>query len=341
MRNETRRARLHAAGVITLALVGLAGWARGAEDADQPAYDYLEYAVYVDDLELRAEPSLEAKVLTVLPAGAVVKRNSPLAGGEEVDEKLPPGSRGSKEVDGIYWEKVRAGDIYGWVVYKYIMPRPLYEAYREADRLGKAGDAAGMLAAIEAAAPATYGFAVPSPDGRKVVVDASTEYEYNPYFGADYSLYFESGKGLVFFGGDLTIEGLWSPDSRYYAFVEPWRYLDGGFFSLFDAETHERKGLGDTNRAAPKEYLNGYFVWLNFQYVSSDENEIPELAAYELASGATAVLLKADAASLRKNEYGREEVKLVPAGPLPPAFEGSRLYEEFNGAYVATLPPPA
>jgi hypothetical protein len=332
MKNETRKARLYAAGVAALALMGFSGCARGTEDAEKPAYDYLEYAVYVDALNLCAEPSLEAKVLAVLPAGAVVKRNSPLPLREEVDERL---LAGSKEVDGIYWEKVRAGDIYGWVVYEYIMPRPLYEAYREADRLGKAGDAAGMVAAIEAAAPATHGFAVPSPDGRKVVVDASTEYEYNPYFGPDYSLYFESGKGLAhLFGGRLTTHGLWSPDSRYFAFRDARGYAEAKFVFLFDTVTHQYDGLGYTNDAAPMEYSNGHFIWLCFGA------EGPELAAYELASGETTLLLKADAASSRKNEYGREEWKLVPAGPLPPALEGSRLYEEFNGAYVATISFP-
>jgi hypothetical protein len=338
MKNEIMRRRLSLAGVMTLALIGFAGFASGTEAADQPEFDYLEYTVYVDALNLRVEPSLKADVLAVLPAGAVVKTN-PYQPTGEVDENLPIYLPRSENVDGIYWTKVRAGDIYGWVAEEYIMPRPLYDAYREADRLGKAGDAAGMLAAIEAAGPATYGFAVPSPDGRKVVVSAITDYEYNPFFGAGYSLYFETGKGLGLFGRQLTTEGLWTPDSRYYASVKPWGYIEGGFFLLFDAETYEQKGLGDTNDAAPMEYLKGYFVWLTFQYVSSYENEIPELTAYELASGKTTVLLKADAASLREGEYGREELQLVPAGPLPAALEGSLLYGEFNGAYVGTLPP--
>jgi hypothetical protein len=330
--------RFHTTAYIILTLVGLANCALSDEAVYQPEFDYLEYTVYVDALNLRAEPSLKADVLAVLPAGAVVKTNSYHPTGE-VEENLPIYLPRSEIVGGIYWTKVRAGDIYGWVAEEYIMPRPLYDAYREADRLGKAGDAAGMLAAIKAAEPATYGTAVPSPDGRKVVVSAITDYEYNPFFGADYSLYFETGKGLGLFGRQLTTEGLWTPDSRYYASVKPWGYIEGGFFLLFDAETYEQKGLGDTNDAAPMEYLKGYFVWLTFQYVSSYENEIPELTAYELASGETTVLLKADAASLREGEYGREELQLVPAGPLPAALEGSLLYEEFNGAYVATVPP--
>jgi hypothetical protein len=88
MKNGTKRSRRYAAGVITLALIGLGGWARGAETADRPAIDCLEYAVYADGLDLRAEPSLQAKVLAVQAAGAVVKTNVFVPAGNLTENSL-------------------------------------------------------------------------------------------------------------------------------------------------------------------------------------------------------------------------------------------------------------
>jgi len=220
-------------------------------------------------------------------------------------------------------------------VYEYIMPRPLYEAYREADRLGKAGDAAGMAAAIEAATAAQEGDAVPSPDGRKVAVAVPVYDDCNPYYGWLPFLYFETGKGLVRCTGRTRTLGLWSPDSRYFALAKRWETRTDVVKTvyMFDTLTLDQKFLGYTNDAAPMEYLNGYFIWLFF----GDEG--PELVAYEPATGETTVLLRCGEVTTRWDVDGfcQDEFKLVPAGPLPPALEGSRLYEEFNGTYVEDI----
>ena len=267
-------------------------------------------------LNLRAEPVADAKILAVLKAGAVVTYD--------------PFSVGRTRINGVNWVKVRAEDADGWIEGEYIMPRYIYAAYREAIRLGKAGDAAGMITAIRTTADGLGQDAddvVPSPDGRKVVVDTPGDVMYNPYFGDIGTLYFEAGKGLARFGFDLEAEGVWSPDSRYFAHTR-WAGYGWPSFFLFDTVTNVEEWLGGTCNAATIEYVDGYFVWLN------SRNNEPELAAYELATGETTVLLKGDDTTLRRNSQGIEELKLVPAGPCPPPLKGSRLYEKFNGAYV-------
>jgi hypothetical protein len=286
-----------------------------------PGQEELEYAVYVDALNLRAEPGMDAKIITVLKAGDVVAHDR-----FRVEHA---------EADGVYWIKVRAAGGEGWLDYEYITPRYIYDAYREASRLGKAGDTAGMVTAIKAAAAGLgqgTDDVVPSADGRKVIVGTLADVTYNPYFGDIGTLYFETGKGLVYSGFDLEAEGVWSADSRYFAYVESY-YDDSAGFFLFDTVTGVGKRLGSTYDAASIEGVDGYFIWLDFK-LTGDYVE-PWLAAYELATGETVVLLQADVTTLRDGAHGGHEVKLVPVGDAPAVLRASDLFKEYDGAYVA------
>ena len=336
-------------------------WVRYVDVVPAPLYDYLgrvdklsvlswwvkdgtpgwrpkEQVVCPPTLELRAEPAPDAKVVAVVTSGETVAVDQAWGTGDGADE--------GPHWYGRYWAPVRAGGSFGWADIDYMVPPVLYDAYREADRLGKAGDAAGMVAAARAAWPTSVKTMNISPDGRKLVVWALGPED--SYISCP--VYFEAGKGLAQVGAPSVV-GFWSRDSRYFASVDLSFYTqDIGDFYLFDTTPPGYVHLGETWKhdfTDAAEYVAGYVVWLNFRYVSGPWGpDEPELAAYEVATGKTTVLLTADDATLRptrdeRTEYDPGEVKLVPAGPppgaLPPpaALTGSRLYKKFNGAYVA------
>jgi len=268
----------------------------------------LEYTVCADTLYLRAQPSSAAKILAVLNTSTIVRsyRNDC-----ESDENA------------VYWQKVKVDGIEGWAVGKYLIPTYIYDAYREADRLGKAGDTSGMIAAIKAANRtfskdgSSWGDIRHSPDGRKMFEYKPQDIRFSDYSPAvDFCwlgiFYFETGKGLVQ-RWDLEMDGVWSPDSRYYICTEYVR-LGAAPLYLLDTSTDEEKLLGYVKGNI--EYLKGYFIWLDFK--PTDQYGEPRLAAYELATGNTIFLLKADPATLKKAEHPELEVKLVPADPIPP-----------------------
>jgi hypothetical protein len=326
------------------------GWVRYVNVVPAPLYDYLgrvyklsvlsqwvkdgtpgwrpeEKVVCPPTLELRAEPAPDAKVVAVVTSGETVAVDQGWGTGDGADD--------GPHWYGRYWAPARAGGSFGWADIDYMVPPVLYDAYREADRLGKAGDAAGMVAAARAAWPTSVKTMNISPDGRKLVVWALGPED--SYISCP--VYFEAGKGLAQKGAPDN-EGIWSPDSRYFAFVDRSFYTaDIGDFYLFDTTKPGYAHLGATWKhdfTDAAEYVDGYVVWLNFRYVPGPWGpDEPELAAYEVATGKTTVLLRADDTTLRRTQDETEEVKLLPAGPRPRVLKGSRLYNKFNGAYVA------
>jgi hypothetical protein len=122
------------------------GWVGGRSILRAYVYNVLESATVLDDtgepyvvwgphVSLRANPGAAARTLTTLPAGTAVADT-----GYEV---LP--------LEDGFWRLVRAGATVGWVPDRDILLPDYYEAFRKADELAKAGDAEGMVAAIEEA----------------------------------------------------------------------------------------------------------------------------------------------------------------------------------------------
>ena len=328
------------------------------EKAGELAKLYDHYIVYVDKLNVRAEPSPGAEVVATLAAGTRVASMC-----AEV-----------AEVDNAFWRKVRAGDKVGWLEDRYILPEELYNAFRRADEQGKAGDAKGMAAAIKEGVNKSgtlyvdpedawdispgglKAFAhVPMPDGR------DSEYPVErvwPRMNLKPCLYFANGRGLAdYFPLGGYEGGSWTADSRYYAFrdntVDIYIYLYS--FKLLDTEGWKLLDLGlisDIEGQGEVEFFDGYVVWLDQKiipyqvvkrlpvYVTHE----PALRAYEISTGKGFSLLAADMSAVKAEEHPRStiygayhEVKLVPARSCPPALTGSELYKKYNGAYVLAL----
>jgi hypothetical protein len=309
---------------------------------------------------MRAEPSSEAEVVTVLGRGDEVADL-----GEEV-----------KEVGDFWWRHVRAGDNEGWVNDSYALPGGFYDAFREADELGKAGKADAMVTAaweggekigIWGRRDASNRV---SPDGKKVVLigawstDGDMDWGWGyPWGGRVYSpfpvLFFVSGKGLVdYFRSYDDIEGEWSPDSRYYVYTARpvAEYVSGAALWYFDSETGERVSVGATKILHPSgggveyELTDGYLIWTGVEAVEEPgppllekDSTTPALAACELATGRKMKLLEADLDTLGGEEecetgcFGIRyyPVKMVTADPCPcpPAVEKSDLYIKYHDKY--------
>jgi len=113
---------------------------------------------------LRAEVFDAAEKLTTLAAGTTVADVGHDVVGIEDD----------------LWRLVRAGDNLGWVADRYVLPGRLYETFKKADELGKAGQGKAMVAAaIDGGWKLQFDeydrvmgkrFYDVSPDGLKVIV---------------------------------------------------------------------------------------------------------------------------------------------------------------------------
>jgi len=283
-----------------------------------------KYVVYANPVNLRAEPSSEAKVVTTLTAGTTVETHGYWGYVED------------KSQSGVYWFPARYGTYCGWLTYECIILSDLFEKYGEAHRLGTTGDAKGMVKSLQAITAPYQGSLNISPDSHKIVIMGIPPHD-EPMFPI-VPLYFESGKGLAKAGSPLSVVGLWSPDSRYFAFVHDRDYMGSmGRFYLFDTSQSEYISLGTTlnsyyKRHDAMEYLDGHIIWVNFKYTSG--YAIPELVAYELASGIVTILLKGDLNTVRSVGDNNHEMRLIPPVPKPDVFKNSRLYRKYNGRYI-------
>jgi hypothetical protein len=330
--------------IIAFAVTVVTTLALASPAAAQEAEEYVEYVVWVDALNLRAEPSPEAEILKILKRGRRVGNLS-----EAVTE-----------VEGRYWRRVEIEGETGWVPDQRVLPDYFYDPFRKADELARAGDAEGMIAAaIEGLKEVghledkeDYCYRV-SPDGEKVFVDL--EYGEPPRWGLGYPdvryvfqpvpvLYFVNSLGLakyLFF--DAHIPGEWSEDSRHYVCAEPY------WIELIDTGEWGRKRLGARNYTedAPDfEISGGYVIWLSWEEPKKrlpspfDEGlSVPVLLAYNLDNGEVIRLLEADLSTLKDKShscdvgYDYYEIKMAPTGLYPPDLEDSELYKRLSGAY--------
>lgn len=302
-----------------------------------------EFVVFVDTLNLRAEPSKEAAVVTRLSRGARLVNKSEVA----------------VKAERRFWRQVEAGGRTGWVADEYVLPALFYEAFVKADDLGRAGDGEGMIAAaLEGLRKAGYSedredrcYRL-SPDRRKLFV--TLEYVEPPDWcmgypdiGYDFQpvpvLYFVCGRGLVkylFF--DIFLGGEWTSDSRYIVYAESYS------IELIDTEEWSRKGLGGRNykTGVPDfEIVDSYVIWLSWEDPKGpipkpfDERlSVPVLKAYDVDTGQVVRFLEADLTTLKDEVHSRDmgyyyyEIKMVATGLCPPDLHNSDLYKRFNGA---------
>jgi hypothetical protein len=288
--------------------------------AEQTAATRDEYVVWVEALYLREHPSGGAEIVATLARG---------------DELFDLGEA-PVESGGFWWRHVRAGESEGWVNDWRILPRPYYDAFREADELGKAGDAEAMVAAvIETAVSVGIGemeayepFYDVSPDGKNIVMWGfwATGGELD-YWGGGYPdggrvdspfpvLVFASGKGLIdYFRSYEEMLGKWSPDSRYYAYsARPVvTHFTTGWFGLIDMDSGKRVIVGGMVPAPRSEgvvfgdfeFADGYLLWVDEEPVEDSaspllygDSSTPVLYARELATGRELKLLEADLSTL-------------------------------------------
>ena len=343
---------------VLMCMALAAAFAAYAIDQTTAAHsEYVDYVVWVDQLNLRAGPSTEAEIITVLRRGDELTYL-----GEDVEE-----------AGDVWWRRVRPGENEGWVNDWYTLPRAYYDAFRKADELGKAGEAEGMVAAAieggrKIGLEEGWGdFYDVSPDRKKIILqgDWSTSDELDwggnyPRRGRVFSpfpvLLFASGQGLVdYFRSYEEVPGTWSPDSSYYAYVERpiVEYNYTATLKLLDTTLWKRITVGRMI-CSPElhdyeyEFAGGYLLWADEEPVEEPgppllerESATPVLFAYELGTGRKLKLLEADLETLQDEEtrvegwsgvkfYG---VKMVAADPCPRAVERSKLYIKYFENY--------
>lgn len=319
-----------------------------AAGAETSAFQQVEYVVYVDEAPLRAQPSDDAAILKILKRDARVKNRSEVV----------------TEVEGRYWRRVEVAGKCGWVPDEYVLPDYFYDPFEKADKLGRAGDGDGMVAAaIEGNKKVgyveqdeDYCYHV-SPDGEKVFVNL--EYGEPRLWSFGYPdihlafqpvpvIYLVNGRGLArYFFCDVFIPGEWTADSRYFVYAEPDR------IELIDTEEWSRKRLGPRNYVGnrsgdfPSPEISGdYVIWLSWEEPTKplpspfDEGlSVPVLLAYDLGTGDVTRILGADLTTLNDEIHSEDsgycyyEIKMAEAGLCPPDVGESKLFKRFNGVY--------
>jgi hypothetical protein len=247
-----------------------------------------EYVVYVPELDLRVNPKVEEGVLKVLKRGTQVRD----VYGEVIDV-----IESRDEYD--FWREVEVDGTVGWVADDGIISVNMYEAFREADERGRAGDGEGMLRGLDKAVT-SYRPAIEkgwadeeglriedldteevwrqyvSPDGSKAVVVGEWAYvEWGggyPYYGRIGTgvpvLCFENGRGLArHFRSMEEIIGKWSPDSRYFAYPKAIVVVAicSMPFALLDTLSWEETIIGDivTKWSFFRyEFADGWVMWI-------------------------------------------------------------------------------
>jgi hypothetical protein len=300
-------------------LTGITLAAAFAAYADQTTVARDEYVFWVETSYLMEHPSGGAEIVAKLKRG----------------DKLIDLGEAPVESGGFWWRHVRAGGNEGWVNDWLALPRAYYDAFREADELGKAGDAEAMVASvIETAVSVGIGemesyepFYDVSPDGKRVIIKGCLVSEEADYWGGRYEdmgrvsspspvLVFASGKGLIdYFRSYDEISGKWSADSRYCAYsARPVvTHFATGYFGLIDTDRGKRVGVG---RMVPVprseevgfgdfEFADGYLVWVDEEPVDESaspllygDSSTPVLYARELVTGRKLKLLEADLSTI-------------------------------------------
>ena len=334
-------------------LIGIAlAAAFAACAADQTTATVEElYVVWADRLNLRVRPSLKGKIVTVLVRGDELTNL-----GKEVEY-----------ADGFWWRHVRVGENEGWVADKYVLPAPVYGAFKKADERGKAGDKEGMLATLADGLKTpeiSDGFINVSPEGNKVFVDLGWRWAAeNGYLGrsrrSDFKpvAYFENEAGLRDFTVyELYGPGLWYGGERYYLYVglkpeEEWPRLP--ILRILDTETLKETKLGECGigyESREYELAGPYIVWSSREDIPSgavvhpeygDMESKPVVMAFNTETKEKSPVLEAAMDTMNPESVGCYpcggiyffEVKLVPVGAVPAVIKESALYKKYRDGF--------
>jgi hypothetical protein len=342
--------------VIIIGMAGALAVAFAAHAMDEAAVTPDEYVVWVEELHLRAEPSTEAEVITVLGRGDRAEYLRP-----KVIEK-----------EDYIWRKVRYGEYVGWVADRYVLREDIFDAFKDVILNAGDYDSRGMLDAIvegnrRMGVDPKYeaNFWSVSPNNKKVMLEVDFPFDLDRDY-QDYGfsgqpepvLYFVSGKGLIdYLKWGWHERGSWDETSRYY--VCPACALDEYPLPLdlivYDTEDGEPLSLGPclqntdipieeweaNNEPHLYQFADGYLIWFTVERaraVDGDIDLLPVLMGYELSSGRKFKLLEADITTMKDERIpGRSwdyyEVKLVPAGVCPDVIKETELYKKYNGVW--------
>jgi hypothetical protein len=209
-----------------------------------------------------------------------------------------------------------------------------------------------------------------SPDGLKVIVAGYWSMEGTSDWGGGYPygmregngfpvLYFVGGRGLVeYFRSYQEVSGIWSPDSRYYAYVERF-IVEWGFedpLKLLDVENWKRTEVGWCVPGRPDgpdyAFADGYLVWVTAEPAKgsahpaiTEDTLAPVLVGYDISTGKKFRVLEADMATLKKDKNRRQYdidgnyyvVKMSPASSCPAVIKNSEIYKAYNGSYPRVI----
>jgi hypothetical protein len=280
-----------------------------------------ELVVFVEGLNLRAEPSTGAEVLQVLPYGSGAVRT------------------GAEEYIGDYlWVEVEKGDSTGWAAYRYVVDGEVFDAFKKAIDLARSGDAGGMVEEIERVQAEfdEYSYdgvrgVFPSPDGRTVLLNAN-----------DHVLVFKTGRGIIDNLGETWTGGgwcKWSDDSRYIAYCYAPEIVSTVL--LYDVSAEEV-----AFRAAVYgefEFAGQYLLWVELEEWSppnppdvlwEGECYTEVVKAFDPIALMTINVLEPDPATFKEIEEYWYEVQLVPGVDVPAAVIQSEIYKKYDGVYV-------
>jgi len=286
------------------------------------------YIVWVDKLNLRVTPSAGSDSLQTLLKG---------------DMLVIDRSEQTHEASGSTWIKFM--DIKnkksGWVAQKFLLPQQIYDQFRKADELGKAGKNADMMAELVRIGKTinTDSTIVPSPDGKKAVIQVLVP---NDIVGP--ILYFCANAGLKDVLGYhqwFNKSERWTADSRFILDLVPISSMN----TLFCYDTKTQK-VTHFNSVSGSEYAlvdDLTILWLKMEN-PTDIGEfhsvfLPALMLGNLESGKSSSILKADVSTLRKNQNANKsvpEVKLIPDEAAPSILTASSFYIKYANQYVET-----
>ena len=287
-----------------------------------------EYIVWVDKLNLRAAPNSGSESLQTLGKG---------------DTLLIDRSEQSVDANGYTWFKFldMKSRKSGWVADKFILPQQIYDQFRKADELGKAGKNTEMMTEIKRIDGEIYKETtiVISPDGRKVVIQVLLP---NDIIGP--ILYFCANIGLKDILGYhqwLNKNERWTADSRFIFDLVPISSMNTLF--CYDTKTQQ---ITYFDSVSGKEYNlvdDLTLLWLKMEN-STDIGEfhnvfLPALMMSNLETGKSSRILKADVSTLRKNQnttISVPEVKMVPDETAPTIVTASSFYIKYANQYVET-----
>lgn len=310
-----------------------------AEDTDELTPIFEDYIVLRDGAEVLSEPRAGSSILDTLNDG------------DHLTGFLGPGDTNREDWDNAslgfdskyfawYWRRVKSGNTEGWVDECDILPGRIFGYFAEADELGLSGNNEAMVSELERIRRMSFNqgeegdFIDISPLRDAVLIEIGDYPEVGPSpsdcYEHSHVLFFKKGEGLAYGlvpGPDLWGDGVWSSDSRFFAFgVSMTNIINVYILDLYTGRYVDRS-FRCTER--DYEYVEGYFLCID-----QDETRdyTPSLIAYNLEDGEEIrVLGSANETRRELNDFDGFEITLYPMGECPAGVEKTGIYAKYNG----------